>query len=335
MQHCNHKALYQMRLFLLIIISAIFFSSKTVAQIEDLSKDSAFFSQQALAYQNWLDQSGLGKTLHVKTIEVEPQQLALYLAFSSENTDSVAAAWNRLKADFDAQEGLMLEQALFYKMLHLMEIRQSLANVQLYDTYNTRKEPCFHRAIYVQDGEFRIDSSSCKSQKVDVYLSPSDLSTMKKPSVAGFKNQFTQTFVFDKIYGYAQQRYAKQKPGCINRYPTVGPPQEDGNVLRFEVADLCKEVLTDESNHFVCDWLTKIGKPCNWIKREKLTLTFTYHVTDAGCRITCDVDGKFGSGYYDTVKRGGYLDMDIDFNTYLKAYATNFQYELKKAILGN
>lgn len=303
------------------------------AQKEDLAKDTAFFNQQARLYQRWLEHNGLGKTLRVKTVEVESQQIALYLAFPTENADSVSASWAQLQKDYAAQNtGMSLEQELFYKMLHMMEVRQSAANVQLYDTYDNRKEPCFYRGIYVKDGVFQIDTGGCRSKRLDVYITPGDLGGAKKHSVETFQKQFTQQYVFDKIHQYAKQRYEKKT--CENRNPTVSPPQIDGNMMRFDVIDLCKEVLKDEQNNGVCSFLSKYLKPCNWIKREKLTLTFIYQTKDNGFWLKCEVEGKVGSGYYDQVPRGGYLDMEIDFDGYLTDYANKLQYELKQAILG-
>jgi hypothetical protein len=310
----------------------LFVSPALVAQNEDLTQDRAFFEQQAKLYQRWLDHNGLGKTLHVKTVEVEPQQVALYLAFPTENADSVAAAWDQLKKDYAAlNTGLSLEQELFYKMLHMMELRQSSANVQLYDTYDTRREPCFYRGIFVKEGAFQLDSSGCRAQRLDIHISAGDLKSAKKHSIASFQKQFTQQYVFDKIHQYAKQRYERKT--CENRYPAVGPPLIDGNLMRFEVTDLCREVLKDEQNSTVCAFLNAYLKPCNWIKREKLTFSFSYQQTDNGFTLKCEVEGKVGSGFYDQVGRGGYLDMEIDFDGYLKDYADKLQYELKQAII--
>ena len=319
---------------LLGILLSIFLSTPLLAQREDLTHDRDIFVSKSRLYQKWLNHSGLGKTLRVKDVEVESQQVALYLSFPTENADSVTAAWACLKRDYDAQKtGMSLEQALFYKMVHLMELRQSVANVQLYDTYDTRKEPCFYRGIYVKDGTLKVDSSGCKSKKMDIYVSPSDLSTAKKPSNTAFQKQYTQQFVFDKVHQYAKQRYERET--CYDRHPKVSEPQIDGNIMRFEVTDLCKEVLKNAKNPDVCAFLDKYVKPCNWITREKLTFTFIYQPKDGAFQLKCELEGKVGSGYYDEVGRGGYLDMEIDFDGYLTDYVEkDLQYQLKKAIIG-
>ncbi len=320
-----------MKTTFLLFLLLPFFALPLLAQREDLTQDRDFFHKQEALYQQWLNHNGLGKTLHVKTVEVEAQQVALYLAFPNENPDSVIAAWAQLKKDYATlNTGLSLEQALFYKMQQLMELRESVANVQLYDTYDTRKEPCFYRGFYVKEDVFRVDSSGCRSVPLEVSMSPNDLRGTKKPSNLAFQKQYTQQYVFDKIYQYARQRYEKET--CYARHPKVGPQQVDGNVLRFEVTDLCKEVLKNAQNPDVCAFLNKYVKPCNWITREKLTFTFVYQIKDNGFQLKCELDGKVGSGYYDEVGRGGYLDMQIDFDGYLTDYAKNLQYELKDTL---
>ncbi len=139
-----------------IVFFLCFVSVPVNAQIEDLTKDSEFFEKQKLEYQRWLDHSGLGSILQVHAIEVKPQQLSLYLAFPYEDIDSIMVAWRELKTAFEKEQALTLEQELFYKMVHLMEVRQSLANVQIYDTYDLRKEPLFSRAIYFENDSVKV-----------------------------------------------------------------------------------------------------------------------------------------------------------------------------------
>jgi hypothetical protein len=309
----------------------LFASITLVAQKEDLTRDTAFFKAQGLEYQRWLVHTGMGNSLQVRIVEVEPQQVALYLQFPTTNADSARAYWGRVKQDYARlNTGLTLEQALFYKMVYMMELRQSYANVQLYDTYDTRVEPCFYRGIYMKDGHLVVDSSGCKSKPADVYLSPGDLPGLKKPSLSEFRRKYTQEYVFDRVYEYAKTRYEQQV--CVNRYPKVGSPQIDGNVMRFEVIDLCREVLKDAKNDPICKFINDRGFPCNWTIREKLTFTFVYKVQDGGFWLKCDIEGKVGSGFHDEVGRSGYLNMEIDFDGYLEDYATRFQNDLRNAL---
>lgn len=125
---------------------------------------------------------------------------------------------------------------------------------------------------------------------------------------------------------FAAEKYAT--PKCEGRKPQVKRlPNED--YLRFQVSNLCREVLTDEQNPIVCRWLRTFGYDCNWIKRELLTFTVIYIPTDTGFQLNITLEGKVGSGYYEDIRRDGYMDMEVDFKSYLEEYADIIAQEIK------
>lgn len=311
----------------LLLLSLLHHSAS--AQIEDLTKDSEFFQKQAQLYQRWLDHSGLGRLLKVHTIEVKPQELSLYLAFPFENIDSVATAWKLLKTSYDRSHPVTLEQELFYKLVNLMEVRQSLANVQLYDTYDLRKEPLFFRGIRFVDGRVEVEESNPKSKIEDIFLKPADFKNMKTWSVQDFQQKYDRQTVYNKIYECARLRFERKV--CDQRNPKVRL-LENQEVLRFEVVDLCREVLIDEANPTLCRILGVLGYNCNWVRREMLIFEITYRETQTGFQIKIELDGKYGSGLYETVRRGGYLSMEIDFDDYLERYSDGFREYLRQCI---
>lgn len=314
-------------LLTLITFSMLYYSAS--AQIEDLTKDSEFFQKQAQLYQRWLDHSGLGNMLHVQTIEVKPQELSLYLAFPFENIDSVSSAWKALKTAYDRTHPITLEQELFYKLVNLMEIRQSLANVQLFDTHDLRKEPLFFRGIRFVDGRVLVEESNPKSKIEEISFQPADFKNMKTWSVQDFRQKYDRQTVYNKILECARLRFERKV--CDTRYPKLRL-LENQDVLRFEVVNLCREVLTDEANPTLCRILRSVGFDCNWVKREMLTFEITYRETSTGFQIKIDLDGKYGSGLYETVRRGGYLSMEIDFDDYLERYSDGFREYLRQCI---
>lgn len=307
--------------------------SVATAQIEDLTQDTVFFNQQKATYQRWLDHSGLGRVLHVEALKVEPDHLSLFLAFPYSDIDFIVQSWEALKREFEAERPFTLEQQLFYKMVSLMEVRQGLADVQIYDTYDLRREPLFFRGIYFEDGAVKVEESNPKSKIEEVAISPANLKGMKGMSEAQFREAFSREAVYEKVLAYAQGRY--RKTSCEQRYPLVRV-LENGTVLRFEVEDLCREVLTDEANPLLARILNSCcGQDYNWVKRELLSFIVTHRELPAGqgFMLTIEIDGKYGSGLYEKVRRGGYLSMEVDFDDYLERYADSFREEVKKVIL--
>lgn len=310
-----------MKKLILILLTITLLRPICSAQIEDLTKDSEFFQKQAQLYQRWLDHSGLGKFLKVQTIEVQPQELSLYLAFTFEDIDSVTNAWKLLKSNYDHRDLVTLEQQLFYKLVNLMEVRQSLANVQLYDTYDLRKEPLFFRGIKFEDGRVHVEESNPKTVLKEIQLKPSDFKNLKSWSTLNFKKKYDRQTVYAEIYECAIKRFERKT--CNQRSPKVRL-LENKEVLRFEVLDLCKEVLTDETNPILCRILRTMGYDCNWVQREMLIFEITHHETPTGFQLKIELDGKYGRGLYESERRGGYLNMEIDFDDFLERYSDGF-----------
>jgi hypothetical protein len=318
------------QLIILIYLAVLAFLPQAHTQIEDLTQDADFFQKQTEVYQRWLDNSGLGAYLNVYDIEVEKDMLSIYLSFPYTDLDSIQNAWLQVKQDFEADAAITLEEQLHYKASFIMELRQSMVNVQVYDTYDLRKEPLFMRAIYVEDGQVRVEKSNPKSERETIELKPTDLSKSKEESVASFQQRYSKQQVYDCVYRYAEERFKSTQ--CIERYPQVRLLEEDNNLV-FEVSDLCREVLTDEANPTLCGVLQNFGYDCNWVKRELLRFTITHEATTEGFRLVILIDGKYGSGFYDKVKRGGYIDMEGDFDEYLEIYARSFKTELRRVLL--
>ncbi len=314
---------------LLLSLTILLLVTSAIAQIEDLTRDTKFFEKQKTEYQRWLDHAGFGSVLKVHAIEVEPQQLSLYLAFPYEDVDSILVAWQELKTAFEKKRPITLEQELFYKMVHMMEIRQALASVQIYDTYDLRKEPLFSRAIYFEKDSVKVEASNPKSKIREIIIKLEDFKEMKKMSVEAFQKQFDRQTVYDKIYQYSKQKYERKT--CDQRYPKLRL-LENGDVLRFEINDLCREVLEDEANPRLCQILRGFGYDCNWVKRELLTFRVIHREEARGFGLYIEIDGKYGSGFYENVRRGGYLSMEIDFDDYLERYADQFKEEIKEIL---
>lgn len=298
----------------------------TFAQTEDLQQDSAFFREQSQLYQRWLDHAGFGKVLKVHSVEVKPRQLSLYLAFHATDIDTLSAAWEKLKEDYERVGVVTLEQELFYKMTNLLDVPQTMANVQIYDTYDLSRPTLFFRGIKFQDGSVQVDSSGHKTETREISFSPTDFRNMKSMQVQQFQQRYDRSVVYDKILRCARQRFEVKR--CEDRNPRV-VVLEKSNVLRFEVLDLCREVLIDEANPTLCQVLRGVGYPCNWVKRELLIFTVSHQPTPAGFQLKIELDGKYGSGMYSQVRRGGYLNMEIDFKTYLERYADIFREYLR------
>lgn len=301
-----------------------------IAQQEDFTNHITFFHKQKATYQKWLDVSGVGEVLQVHDLKIFPQRISLYLSFRSESNDTITNAWYMLKDYYEQKNPTKLESQLFYKLYVLMEVSQDLIDIQIYDTYDKSKKAVFFRGIYFEGGKVMVDQINPKSKIREIKLKPPNLSNMKYSSVESFLNRYDKETIFKLVQSYARKKY--EQTNCEDRNPKLTLLETD-EVLRFEVENLCREVLTDEANPTLCRILKKLNYNCNWAKRELLVFTVSYLPSLEGFNLYIEIDGKYGSGFYDKIRRGSYLSMEIDFDSYLERYADTFKEDLKLEIL--
>lgn len=314
-----------------ILSLLLLFEYAAMAQIEDLTQSKAFFQQQAQEYQRWLDQSGLGTVLRVHLVDPRPQELPIYLAFRYQKIDSSIVAWRALKSKFEASQPNSLEAELFYKLVYLMEVPDSLANVQIYNTYDPAGTTLFFRGIYHDGKGVRVDSSGSMAD-ASFSLQLQDFKGLAKASVEEQRARLSKGLVFQRIYRYAQQRYLSKK----QTYRTPRMELRDSlEILRFDIKDLDREVLSDAEQPYWCQLIKKLGfADCNWVRREMLAFKISYKVLPTGgFRLGITIDGKVGSGYYDKIRDNAYKPMTTDFNEYLERYAEKFRLELRNYLL--
>lgn len=300
---------------------------------EDYTLDLAFFKAQEATYQQWLEDAGLGEVLKVQEVEVEPDLISLYLAFNYTDLDSIYNAWNQLKASFDQRHDISLEQQLFYKFTHIFDLPEDDGNVQLYDEYSLDKKICYYWGIYFETGEVITEFEDHCGKATKIFqVDTADFSDTKKITAESIQNRLTQSKVFDEILRFARQRF--EQPVCPDRNPLVRL-RENKHLLRFEVDDLCKEVLHDESNHVLCRIATRLRFTCNTISRERLNFTITYEKINKGFQLTCEIDGKYAQGILGRKpRRADYKNMEEgEFKEYLELYADLFVQDLRKILV--
>ncbi len=318
-----------MKPMLTLVCLALMLATPTLAQ-ENLTADTEFFKQKSQDYQRWMDQNGLGRYLKVQDLRVEPELVRLYLGFHSHNIDSIVGIWHQMKAAHESSPGLTFEESLLSRMASLMGLGEDEAVIEIYDTYDMVKEPLFFRGIYFDKNRIQVEENNPKGEK-NRYISvnPSDIKTNKKSEKIALTKKYTKEYVFEQIMQFARQKYSKSP--CDERKPAIHPKLHEDH-LRFEVSDLCREVVKDAENPTICRWLRTLGlsDDCNWTTRELLSFNFVYLPTTDGFTLHLVLDGRVGSGYYKTIKRSGYMDMDLDFKEELEEYADQISLEIKK-----
>lgn len=293
-------------LFCFLITSSL---SSLSAQETDFLQDSSFFAQQASVYQEWLQSVGLGRALKVDGIKVRKQSVTIRLGFKYATEDSASTAWRQLKSEFEENSLFTLEERLFYKMIHVMEIPAINVEIIVSDNFNPAKIPCLYGRIYHKNGQVQSTVSPCRSQSNSIIIGYSELknkmahatTNLKDKDSIGVRNR-------NKIYAIIEQKAQKHFVG-----DNVSFVAKKDSLLHLKVINVKRQVIK-RSAIDVVDFLDY---------HELLTIIIKYKPIRDGIRLDCFVDGKYGGGFYPT-RSERFKEMEPKYTADLKEYIEVF-----------
>lgn len=314
----------------LLLLGCLFqmtFPPKLSAQ--DLSEDLEFFQSQSIAYQQWLDKTGLGKALAVQEVKLKKSgtELELHLRLRPTDLDSAIGLWRQIKADFQSTSDQSLEEKLFRVFVHKMEIPPAQGNVQIY-VFDKKGNyiPCFYVPIWEEKGFIKSEEvvGECRDKPIDIRFKPQQIRQTLKGKTTMVERQLSSDEVFDRAVQFLRNKYGRSE--CYDRYPEIVEELRTETILKVSVTDLCRVVLTEEQNSLWCKSVEALGWKCNDVRRERLEFEFFYPGNSKS--LTGKLTGKFGSGVY-RPRKSGYMDMEPDFEDYLDAFNLKLHQELK------
>ena len=303
-----------------------FFGDVCFAKNEDLRESASFFEQQAVIYKNWLKHSGLTQVLAVDQIKVESRNIRLLMTFNDQKVEVPVVAWTHLKEDYEKDNPLKLEEFLFFRMVHIMEVCDDQAILEI---FNKSQNATFYSEIYMKNGELRIESSILKSVKKNIAIDKIDFIRNKTYSRVRIDTLLPKDKVFDNIINYSKKKFGIKK--CWDRVAKV-TVMERKRLLRLEVKDLCREVLTDEANPLLAQILGKMGYDAQWAKREMLNIIIIYSGSESAVNLFLEIQGKYGSGFYKP-RLSGYIDMEPEFSEYINRFTDLFAEEIRLELI--
>lgn len=285
---------------------------------EGLEKDEAFFRQQVPVFQKWLDMNGLGEVLNVRDVVVSPNEVDLFLEIPGPYThpdslaDYVFLNWIELRHTFRQKNAINLETQLFLKMLHIMELEREQAFVHLYDTYETSRQEKVGYRISFQNEQITTDSLPFRPKAT--FHSVKILSS-RQAGIAQSEIEIKREFLkgndqlFDRIYSFFRQvRFQNNTIQPIEKIRDL----EQG-LYTISVKPIYKEVLKDQENQLICQWLNRLGfSDCNTLKKEWLTFTFKVTPNEFGFQLDCTLEGKCSERRNLLSARGSFKEIDHD-----------------------
>lgn len=318
-------------------------STPSFAQNENLLADFPFFQRKAEEYQSWLEDKALNQALRVDhvqfktsniTAKTDSSELELILLLRAHDPDSAMGQWNSLKKSFDSPAD-SLEAFLYRSFIHRMEIHPAKGNIQIYiQNADRRYIPCFYIWIWWENGRVltKKQIQACRTKSFEVYIPPYRINKVGQGQTAKVAQPQIKSAkkVFDLISSYVKRNLLKApryKTILKDRKPIVEDSLRVGNYYSLTLANLGKEVLTDQTRAFWENW---IG--LNTIAMERLSFQFDYLPNpDGSFNLRCSIDGKYGSGVFKP-RKSAYLNMEDDFNDFFETYKNNFRQALIKRL---
>lgn len=248
-------------------------------------------AQSEHAYQDWLDQTGLGAYLKVQEVGIENDRTNLYLAIPFERVDSVAAVWRKLQETYFARTFQSLPEALFENMLRIFGLSAESSTVQLYDTYDLTRPVLFFTGIYADEEQIKIDSSNVKGLPINLgnlkieiesFATTEAIYALDRPSTfISYLEQFMEAYI-----GAAN---------CFN--PTWHLVTGKGKTSLYKISPECLSSFLDSHPDY-CTALERVGANCS-ADPIPLELCLLVSLDEESMSIRVEAFGKRAGENYD------------------------------------
>ena len=291
------------------------------------------YRAQSYQYQKWLKGAGFSKALKVSRVERKDDMLYFYLDFKYNGIDSTLAAWDIMRNKFGRQNTHDLESQLFYTACNIFKVPPY--HLKLVLRNKEQDERFYFKLTYDQRSRSVVLTEPPLGFKAAGMVV--DVGAVKNRSliISTKKDITSKEAVYDAILDMAKELYS-DKINLMNdkankevAYFRYLPGNED--LLQFSVVGLRQEVLKAEDNIWIARMLNWISgtRDYDWRKVEHIQFSINCKILSRRkMRIDCDIDGRYGSGYYKTTEWQKCIPMAPEFGWYLQKYNDDFKNQI-------
>jgi len=272
-----------------------------------VSSSLPFFQNQGKAMDQWLKGQGWSSFIGVHEVEIREDSLLVFFEFKKDDLDWQVNAWNKLKETYESVSPLRFEQFLFYRALHFMEVQDANLHVVFYSGYDYEgwNRP-FYRGIFWDGIKVAVEEDNPKAKVGYIEVGEVITDRLRNPASCKINKRVAKTVLYDQIYQLAKGRF--NSPKCYFGRPSMGK-LEDYETLRFEVFNVCNEVLPT------------VGIISKKTKREALSFVISVVEEEDRLLVLVSVDGTYGSGNRPSAPLSNFNDMEIEYGDELQRYA--------------
>lgn len=262
---------------------------------EGLQKDKAYFYENLVVYQDWLDSTQLSNYFKIKNLAVHPTQLVLSMELAKKED------WFDVKDEFQRQFKTDAGKKMLDKFAFQMAVGGDSIEIQI--ACQQEKYPIELKYI---DNEFTVlEALPFVSTRGSFKIELSDI-PVKDPQ----RTKGSAKDVKDLIILYLQDYYGKKKFLWRKAKFEVIDNEDEVN---FEISNIKKEVLDD----FLIGYF------------EYIKIDFYIEQKGQIVEVNYDLQAKYGSGILVAPRRSGYKDMEPKYQDYIDQYRKKFKSMIK------
>jgi len=289
------------------------------------AQDAATDTQQ---FDAWMQRIGLNQALVIKDLTIKNDSAILRLTFKSIQPDSMVKAWTQIKYLFETKNGCLLEEQLFYKLLHLTNVKPINAVIEIRDIFPKNKDEAkkvnFKNIIsYNQDKKMVESKNKIFKSKETFQITYSELSNMTTWKIDIANVNPTRKEAYDKIIAYAREFY-KAKISKPDKNFVANNYYIANQYLEFEVRDLTSEVLTQSqrATELKDAFFQSINKDI--CTKEYIKFKFSFQTIPNGISLTLKIEGRFANAPYDLMDWKKCMNMEPLFVQQIDQYTQDF-----------
>jgi hypothetical protein len=284
-----------LKIFILLLFSQLAYS-------QDLLKDSIFFQKQALEYQNWLLGAGISKIVKYENMEMLSDKVILRFELKSD------LDWLGLKKSYNDSSPNSISELLFTRMIHLFEVPQENAEINLTDHKN------YYVNISYKNNKLLVVEPNPKGFVTNNLIIPVvKINKLKKEctqDVVESNVEFVKNIIEDYLRNFYHNKTARFSQAKVKIW-------QDDNTVYAKVSNITKEIIYDS---FIGYW-------------ELIDYVVKVEQVENNVKINYTLQGKYGAGIFVAPRQNDFVDMERDYKMYLDTYNEQLKSNIRKELL--
>ncbi len=280
-----------------------------------------------------LEETGISQVIKYRNFVKQKGIYRIQFDFRSDDAAKNNQLWQMLKNDFYKEKNIDIRQYLYFYCINIFKIEQP-ENVLLEIRQSYINEDCPFIQYYYNEKtkQYLGDEKICMAEYSD-NVSFDALEFFDKKTIRK-KPSKTRNAYYNMLNSHFRELYSKGGFRKHSKEAKFSSSYRKGDaILKFEVKDLQKEVLTHAGENFVYRILRYFyDEPLLPYEYIKVEISLELNKSNNQMAMKIKVVGGYGSGFYQNKDKHTMNDLDKGFPAYINDYAEEVSNEVVRKI---